>query len=63
MKEWKLALPLHVEYRTFPMLFYVPPLLPVMSSKAAARRGNIVKHPNDLKFDELVNATVPKKAR
>ncbi len=28
--EWKLALPLHIEYRTSPMLFYVPPLLPVM---------------------------------
>ena len=32
VKDWKIALPLHVEYRTFPMLFYVPPLLPVMSS-------------------------------
>ncbi|MFQ5748839.1 MAG: nitrate reductase subunit beta, partial [Planctomycetota bacterium] len=31
VKEWKIALPLHVEFRTFPMLFYVPPLLPVMS--------------------------------
>jgi nitrate reductase / nitrite oxidoreductase, beta subunit len=30
VKEWKLALPLHAEYRTLPMLFYVPPLLPVM---------------------------------
>jgi len=28
--QWKLALPLHIEYRTMPMLFYVPPLLPVM---------------------------------
>ncbi|MBI2996595.1 MAG: nitrate reductase subunit beta [Candidatus Melainabacteria bacterium] len=28
--EWKLALPLHPEYRTSPMLFYVPPLLPVL---------------------------------
>jgi nitrate reductase beta subunit len=28
--EWKLALPLHPEFRTLPMLFYVPPLLPVM---------------------------------
>ncbi|MGZ6142570.1 MAG: 4Fe-4S dicluster domain-containing protein [Myxococcales bacterium] len=28
VKEWGLALPLHVEYRTLPMLFYVPPLLP-----------------------------------
>ena len=32
--EWKLALPLHVEYRTLPMLFYVPPLLPVMGKSA-----------------------------
>jgi len=30
VKEWKLALPLHIEYRTLPMLFYVPPLLPVL---------------------------------
>ncbi len=28
--DWKLALPLHPEFRTLPMLFYVPPLLPVM---------------------------------
>ncbi len=28
--EWKLALPLHPEFRTLPMLYYVPPLLPVM---------------------------------
>ena len=31
-KVWGLALPLHPEYRTLPMLFYVPPLLPVMAS-------------------------------
>jgi nitrate reductase beta subunit len=31
VKEWKIALPPHPEYRTLPMLFYVPPLLPVMS--------------------------------
>ncbi len=30
VKDWGLALPLHVEYRTMPMLFYVPPLLPVL---------------------------------
>lgn len=28
--KWQLALPLHAEYRTFPQLYYVPPLLPVM---------------------------------
>ena len=32
VKEWELALPLHAEFRTLPMLFYVPPLLPVRAS-------------------------------
>ncbi|MGH9328059.1 MAG: nitrate reductase subunit beta [Terriglobia bacterium] len=32
VKLWKLALPLHPEWRTLPSLFYVPPLLPVTSS-------------------------------
>jgi len=32
VKEWKLALPLHAEFRTLPNLFYVPPLLPVMAT-------------------------------
>lgn len=31
VKEWGMALPLHPEFRTLPMLFYVPPLLPVMA--------------------------------
>ncbi len=32
VKVWKIALPLHPEYRTMPMLFYVPPLLPVLAT-------------------------------
>ncbi|MGH9489956.1 MAG: nitrate reductase subunit beta [Terriglobales bacterium] len=32
VKVWKLALPLHPEWRTLPMLFYVPPLLPVLAT-------------------------------
>jgi nitrate reductase beta subunit len=32
VKEWELGLPLHAEFRTLPMLFYVPPLLPVVAS-------------------------------
>ena len=32
VKEFQMALPLHPEFRTIPMLFYVPPLLPVMAS-------------------------------
>jgi nitrate reductase beta subunit len=30
VKEWGMALPLHPEFRTLPMLFYIPPLLPVV---------------------------------
>jgi len=29
--DWRVALPLHPEYRTLPMVWYVPPLSPVMS--------------------------------
>lgn len=29
--EWKVALPLHPEYRTLPMVWYVPPLSPLSS--------------------------------
>jgi nitrate reductase beta subunit len=35
VKKWGLALPLHAEFRTLPMLFYVPPLLPVMATVKA----------------------------
>jgi nitrate reductase beta subunit len=35
VKKWGLALPLHPEFRTLPMLFYVPPLGPVL-----AKTGN-----------------------
>jgi nitrate reductase beta subunit len=36
--EWKVALPLHPEYRTLPMVWYVPPLSPITS---AANAGDI----------------------
>lgn len=29
MKEWKIAFPLHPEYRTFPMVWYIPPMSPI----------------------------------
>ena len=36
--EWKVAFPLHPEYRTLPMVWYVPPLSPINS---AASEGKI----------------------
>ncbi|MDG9922963.1 MULTISPECIES: nitrate reductase subunit beta [unclassified Pseudomonas] len=32
--DWKLALPLHPEYRTLPMVWYVPPLSPIQNAAA-----------------------------
>ena len=37
--EWKVAFPLHPEYRTLPMVWYVPPLSPIQSAAAAGSIG------------------------
>ena len=55
LKVWKIALPLHVEYRTFPMLFYVPPLLPVMSMT----QGDVVKNDLDELFADIDKTRAP----
>ncbi len=53
VKEWGMALPLHSEFRTLPMLFYVPPLLPVMATlsktknEQAKKLGAVTKHWDD----------------
>jgi len=36
--DWKVALPLHPEYRTLPMVWYIPPLSPITN---AAENGQI----------------------
>jgi nitrate reductase beta subunit len=33
--DWRVAFPLHPEYRTLPMVWYVPPLSPIQSAAAA----------------------------
>ncbi len=43
VKEWKIALPLHAEFRTVPNLFYVPPLLPVMASVTQNNKSDGIK--------------------
>jgi len=37
VKKWGIALPLHPDFRTLPMLYYVPPMLPVL---AKTKDGN-----------------------
>ncbi|MBM0887502.1 nitrate reductase subunit beta, partial [Escherichia coli] len=39
--DWKLALPLHPEYRTLPMVWCVPPLSPIQSAADAVELGSI----------------------
>jgi len=38
--EWKVALPLHPEYRTLPMVWYVPPLSPISAAANAGQVGS-----------------------
>jgi len=35
--EWKVAFPLHPEYRTLPMVWYIPPLSPIQSAYAEGK--------------------------
>jgi nitrate reductase beta subunit len=51
VKEWELALPLHPEFRTLPMLFYVPPLLPTLAESASRGDGGF--------FTSLETARLP----
>ena len=37
--EWKVAFPLHPEYRTLPMVWYIPPLSPIQSAATAGKIG------------------------
>lgn len=55
VKEWGLALPLHAEYRTLPMLFYVPPLLPVMGNVSE----NIYNHSSKSYFTSIEDCRLP----
>jgi len=37
--EWRIAFPLHPEYRTLPMVWYVPPLSPISNAASAGHMG------------------------
>ena len=45
-KEWKVALPLHPEYRTMPMVWYVPPLSPIVD--LLKEQGHDAENSNNL---------------
>ena len=37
--DWKVAFPLHPEYRTLPMVWYIPPLSPIQNAAEAGQIG------------------------
>jgi nitrate reductase beta subunit len=55
VKVWKIALPPHIEYRTLPMLFYVPPMSPVMAS----RENDTISHLSAELFHDIDESRVP----
>ncbi len=61
VKEWGLALPLHPEYRTMAMMFYIPPLSPVVSTiERGLTRLDLPPERVDFElFEELDKARLP----
>jgi nitrate reductase beta subunit len=51
--DWKLAFPLHPEYRTLPMVWYIPPLSPI---QGAAEQGTI---PGDGVIPDVKQLRIP----
>ena len=41
-KTWRLALPLHPEYRTLPMVWYIPPLSPVAEHSKSTNLDTLI---------------------
>ncbi len=57
VKVWKIALPPHIEYRTMPMLFYVPPLSPVQASQNST--GDTISKSSDDLFHDIETSRLP----
>lgn len=53
VKKWRIAFPLHPEYRTMPMVFYVPPLSPVLRLFSGEELGEVAPEDVFPKIDSL----------
>ncbi len=51
--EWKVAFPLHPEYRTLPMVWYIPPLSPIKNAAEAGMLGH------DAEMPDVKNLRIP----
>ena len=63
VKEWELALPLHPEFRTMVMMYYIPPLSPIVSViEKNLFRLDLAQEDTDFElFDRLDAARLPVK--
>lgn len=61
VKEWALAVPLHPEYRTMAMMYYIPPLSPVISQmKENLFRLDLSEEEHDFElFERLDTSRLP----
>ncbi len=61
VKVWDMAVPLHAEYRTLAMMFYIPPLSPVVSTiEEGLVRLDIAREQIDFElFNSLEKARLP----
>ena len=57
VKVWKIGLPPHIEWRTMPMLFYVPPMSPVMAQRS--EESGALEHVSGNLFHEIDESRVP----
>jgi nitrate reductase beta subunit len=48
--EWKLALPLHPEFRTLPMVWYIPPLSPILSDLPSPSSPSVIPDLDQLRI-------------
>jgi len=50
--EWKVAFPLHPEYRTLPMVWYIPPLSPIQNAheKGQVASNGVIPDVNSLRI-------------
>src|SRR5699024_12782137 len=56
INEYKVALPLHPEYRTMPMVWYIPPLSPVVD---AISQGGVDAEGKDNQFAAIEGPPIP----
>jgi len=57
--DYEVALPLHPEYRTMPMVWYIPPLSPIVDEVARAADASVDVESTDVLFTAIDTLRIP----